>query len=268
MKLNKFFSTHPVFTVSELDKFLAQQGSRNHWTRKALLAHHRKQGRILPVRRGLYAVVPPGASPDTCPVDPYLLAARMTDDAVLGYHTALEFHGNAYSVYEQFFYLAERKSAPATFRSYRFRCVLFPRKLRAQGKMNFGVQVGERAGIPVRVTSLERTLVDVLDRPDLGGSWEEIWRSLESVEFFDLNRVVDYALLLGNATTVAKVGFFLDQHRDPLMVEEAHLRPLRDHRPRNPHYLSRGARKPGHFIPDWNLIVPAAVLERSWAEVR
>lgn len=29
----------------------------------------------------------------------------------------------------------------------------------------------------LRVASLERTLVDVLDRPDLAGSWEEVWRS-------------------------------------------------------------------------------------------
>ena len=84
----------------------------------------------------------------------------------------------------------------------------------------------------IRVASLERTLVDVLDRPDLSGSWEEIWRSLESIEFFDLDKVVEYALLLGNATTVAKVGFFLEQHRESLMVEDRHLQPLHEVRPK------------------------------------
>jgi hypothetical protein len=79
-------------------------------------------------------------------------------------------------------------------------------------------------------------LVDVLECPDLSGSWEEIWRSLESVEFFDLDEVVEYALLLGNATTVAKVGFFLDQHRETLMVEDRYLNLLHDMRPRQPHY--------------------------------
>ena len=70
-----------------------------------------------------------------------------------------------------------------------------------------------------RLTSLDRTLVDVLHRPDLAGGWEEVWRSLESVEYFDLDSVLEYALLLENATTAAKVGFFLEQHREPLMVE-------------------------------------------------
>ena len=40
------------------------------------------------------------------------------------------------------------------------------------------------------------------------------------MEFFNLNQVIEYASL-DNATTVAKVGFFLEQHRETLMVEEA-----------------------------------------------
>lgn len=267
MKLTDFFSKHQVFTIEEFAGFLAEKGSRNPWTRKALLAHHRKQGRILPVRRGLYISVPPGVTPDRCPVDPYLLAGKMTTDAALAYHTALEFHGRAYSVFQRFFYLTEKKSLPLTFRSYEFSCVLFPKPLRDNREERSGVIEGERAGISIQVTSLERTLVDLLDRPGFGGSWEEIWRSLESVEFFDLDKVVKYALLLGNATTIAKVGFFLEQHRDELMVEEVHLRTLRGHRPRDPHYMVRGGRKSGHLMTKWNLVVPMEVLERSWAEV-
>ena len=83
----------------------------------------------------------------------------------------------------------------------------------------FGVNRHERSGVKLRVTGHERTMVDALDRPNLTGTWEEIWRSLESVEFFDLEQVIEYTRLLENATTAAKVGFFLEQHRESLMVE-------------------------------------------------
>ena len=109
--------------------------------------------------------------------------------------------------------------------------------------------------------------MDVLDRPDLGGEWEEIWRSLESVEFFDLDKVVEYALLLSNSTTVAKVGFFLEQHREALMVSEEHLRSLGRHRPRQPHYLELTRKRSGRLVTTWNLVVPNELLERSWSEV-
>ncbi|WP_161626619.1 type IV toxin-antitoxin system AbiEi family antitoxin domain-containing protein [Desulfatiglans anilini] len=75
MKLNEFLSRHAVFTVDELDRFLSVRGSGNPNTRKSLLTYYRNRGRIIPVRRGLYATVPLGGDPATSPVDPHLLAA-------------------------------------------------------------------------------------------------------------------------------------------------------------------------------------------------
>ena len=138
----------------------------------------------------------------------------------MSHHTALEFHGRAYSVWQRFIYSAERPAETLTFRDQVFRGTKFPQALVRSGAEYHCVLTMERFGMPLRVASLERTLVDALDRPDLAGGWEEVWRSLEAVEFFDLDEVVEYAVLLGNATTTAKVGFFLDRNREPLMVEE------------------------------------------------
>ncbi len=267
MKHKKFFRKHPVFTGAEMDDYLSSYGDVGPRTREALLAYNRKTGGIVRVRRGLYAVIPPGADAVLYSIDPFLVAAKLTKDSVLSYHTALEFHGQAYAVHEHFLYSASRPLSPLTFRNNVFRGVRFPESLRRADKEFFGVVKMDRSGMEVRVTSLERTMVDVLSRPARSGGWEEIWRSLESVEFFDLDKVIEYALLLGNATTASKVGFFLDQHRGPLMVEERHLKPLRDLRPRQPHYLDRNKRNSGHLVSDWNLVIPREVFERMWAEV-
>jgi len=267
MKLNAFLSQHNVFTVEELDLFLSKKGSGNPNTRKALLTYYRKLGRILRVRRGLYAVVPFGSSPDSSPVDLYLLASKMTKDAVVGYHTALEFHGKAYSLYNRIHYLSTQRSLPVKFRSYEIRRVSVPQPLMVNGKEMFDVGSYRRSGGALRVTNLERTLVDVLDRPELSGSWEEIWRSLPSIEFFNIEQILEYVILLGNATTAAKVGFFLEQHKEDLIVEDIHLKPLRDLRPHQPHYMSRSRRKNGRWIKKWNLMVPDEILNQSWGEV-
>jgi predicted transcriptional regulator of viral defense system len=266
MKLEHFFNRHPVFTGDELAAFLASEGPRNVRTQEALLLYHVKSGRLVRVRRGLYAVVPPGASAESYPVDPFLLASRLTKDAVLAYHTAMELHGKAYSVYEHFTYLSAAPARPVAFRSHQFKGLRFPRALPPQVAASFDVVKADRTGLEVRVTGLERTFVDVLHRPDLAGSWEEIWRSLESVEFFDLDKVTAYVHYLGNATTAAKVGFFLEQHREGLMVDEAHLKAIRDLRPQRPHYMERTRQKAGRFAAAWNLIVPQEVYERSWEE--
>jgi predicted transcriptional regulator of viral defense system len=267
-KLRAFFRTHPVFTVEDFACLLSSDGTHNLRTQESLLAYHVKAGNIVRVRRGLYASVPPGASPENFPIDPFLLASRISKNAILAYHTALEFHGKAYSVYEQFTYLTDKPMPRITFRAHLFKGLRFPQALLRKKAESFDVIKGDRSGMAISVTGLERTFVDVLNRPDLSGSWEEIWRSLESVEFFDFDKVGLYVDLLGNATTAAKVGFFLEQHRDTLMVDETHLKIFRDRRPRRPHYLERSRRKAGRFVAAWNLVVPEEVYGKSWEELR
>jgi predicted transcriptional regulator of viral defense system len=266
MNLQEFFNKRPVFTHEEFVAFFNSKESRSMRTKEALLGYYTRNGRLLHVKRGLYAVVPTGADLKAFPVDPFLLAGKMTEDAVLAYHTALQFYGKAHSVHENFYYLTNTFPRPMTFRGYRFRGVRFPKKLGTEKRL-FGVNAEDRSGVSVRVTSLERTMVDVLDRPDLGGGWEEIWRSLESVEFFNLDKVSEYALLLKNSTTAAKVGFFLEQHRDTLMVSDPHLDSLCSLRPQKPHYMMRTSRKPGRLVANWNLVVPVEILNPSWQEV-
>lgn len=262
----RFFATHPVFTLQEFEDSRIDS-PRAAAVAQALLAHHVGSGRLLRIRRGLYASVPFGADAASFTVDPWLVAARLTDDAILAYHTALEFQGKAHSPHTRCVYLTRRGSRPLRFQGHQFVRAKFPSSLRTEAARRFDVVLLERGGLTARVTSLERTLVDVLDRPDLGGDWEEVWRSLESVEYFDLDRVIRYALLLKNATVVAKVGFFLEQHRERLMVDEKHLRRLRPRRPKEPHYLARSKREPGRLVRGWNLIVPPAVLGQSWRDV-
>ena len=267
VKHETFFRRHPVFTGEELAEHLSSNGEAGTRTQESLIAYHTRAGHLLRVRRGLFAVIPPGADGETYPVDPYLVAAKLTRDSVLTHHTALEFHGRAYSVWQQITYSASRPVEKLAFRFHVFQGTRFPEALRRLRKAHFDVLTRDRAGVPVRVASLERTLVDVLDRPQQSGGWEEVWRSLESVEFFNLDKVVEYTLLLDNSTTASKVGFFLDQHRESLMVDERHLQPLREMRPRQPHYLDRNRRGSGNLETAWNLVIPSEVAERSWAEV-
>jgi predicted transcriptional regulator of viral defense system len=138
--------------------------------------------------------------------------------------------------------------------------------LRDLADLGGGILEQPHAGGVVRVATLERTLVDVFDAPDKVGSWEEIWRSLEMVEFFDLDAVIEYVRKLGSAIACARVGFFLEQHREVLMVEGTHLAKLREMAPGEPRYFDpkRGS---GKFVPSWNLVVPEQLLTRAWEEV-
>ncbi len=262
MDMRTFLAKHPVFTRDELEFALQADHSRDQNTANARLAHHVRTGHVVQIQRGLYASVPVGADPTTFVPDPWLVATKLTEDAAIAYHSAFQFHGRAYTVSDEYVFVSNRAMRPKEFRGCSFRRVSPPKAIRETDQEQFGIETVDRLGQDIRVASLERSLVDVLDRPDLGGGWEEIWRSAESLEYYDIQQVVDYALLLRNATTAAKVGFFLEQHQGQLMVEDSLLDRLREARSRQPHYMDRNA--PGRLVADWNLIVPEQVLTRAW----
>ncbi len=267
MKPTDYFATHPIF---RLEDFVAAHGEgkvHKPGASQSVLKQHVRAGNLIHLRRGLYAVVPKGVDPKTLEIDSYLMASHAAPDSVIAYHAALQLQGKTYSLSRRFTYLTCTLAKPFHFQGAEFVPVSMPPTLRELPDAGGGIISVTHAGLPVLVTSLERTLVDVLDAPRHGGGWEEIWRSLESVEFFDVDAVTEYALKLGSAVTIAKVGFFLDQHREELMLEDIHLERLKEHAPRQPMYLDRTKRESGKLIKGWNLIVPEHVLTMSWAEV-
>ena len=124
-------------------------------------------------------------------------------------------------------------------------------------------------GRQVRVTSIERTLIDVLACPLLGAGLEEIWRASEAVTTLNLDAMAAYVALLDDASLRARVGFYLDDHRDVWGLTLAELQ----------RFASGGGSSAGQYYLDvcgrdrastlveaWNVIVPDQVLHRLWEE--
>ncbi len=266
MSVLDFFAMYPVFTREEFVRFLAGRGASSIETANAHLRRYQAAGRIARVKRGVYIAARPGEGATKSPVDFLLVASRLTPDAVLAYHTALEAHGYAQSVFERLFFLTTTKAKPVRFRERQFVPVLPLAGLRREQQAFVFCGEVERSGLPCRVTTVERTLVDLLDRPDLAGGLEEVWRSLAGIPMLDLSTVVEYVRLCGQATLAAKVGFYVAQHREALSVPDSVLKRLQELRPRQPRYLDR--RLGGKMAVDWNLIVPMPIVNRDWEAVR
>ncbi len=250
----EFLHTHEVFRRSELARALARKGGRAPATVTSHLQRWERTKRVLRLRRGLYVRASRDESAGSVSVDPLVLASRLADDAVLAYHTALEAHGCAQSLFHRF-----TVATWSRVRTLRFQALTFvpvrPRAGVGRGDDAFTMRM-DRAGSEVRVTTVERTVVDVLDRPDLAGGVEEVWRSCGHVEALDFDALEDYALRVGRRVVFARLGFLLETHAERWMVPQALLERLRERGPRSPVYLDLDRRRRGRFVPRWNLVVP------------
>ena len=198
MRTEIFLSQYQIFTIEEARIALKKNSQSS--TLQNLLAYHIQKGNIIRIRKGLYYTIPKGNDPKTYPVDPYLIASKLTSDAVLAYHTSLGFHGKLHSLRNDFVYITQKKTSYFTFRHLSFKGISTQKRMFAT---DVGIEMTEHQGCPLRLTNLERTFVDVLNRPSVIGSWEEIWKSLESIEYLDLQQVLTYAKILNHTTTCA-----------------------------------------------------------------
>ncbi len=262
MYIEKFLATHPIFTTEELRNFtLNLVKPPSYPTLYNLLQHHEKRGHIMQIRRGLYYTLPREAQDGEFPVDPFLVASKLTPDAVLAFHSALWMHQVAYSASNVIYYLTEEITRPRPQFQGKLYLPVYPSSQLPRDKKNFGVTTVNREGMNVRVTTLERTVVDVLQRPLLGEGLEEVWQSLDSITYLNLDQVVEYALLLNHGVTAAKVGFFLETHKEQLRVPAVHIEQLRKARSKTARYFYRDSESPQKLIASWNLIVPEYLLK-------
>jgi len=264
LMIDVFFYSHPVFRYDEFANWKAEQGTKHPRAIQNALQYYLNIGRILNIRRGLYAVAPPTGVDEPILVDPYLIAAKVTEDNVLAYHTALELHGVAYTIFDRFTFLTNKKTKPFEFQNHWFQPSSFPKALKKKDAY-FGVESINRQELEIKITSLARTFVDVLDRIPHSGGWEEIVRSISKAVSLNIEEVIEYCLMLKNNILVAKVGFFLEQRQGAFAVKNNLLELLLKHKPSSPQSLAT-SREPGQFIKKWNLIMPKYVLQKSWDE--
>ncbi len=266
VSIEEFFYERPVFRHDEFARWKASKGGIKPASVNTALRYYVKTGQIKLIRRELYAVIPPNQSPENIMVDPYLIAAKATEDAVLGYHTVLELMGVAYSTFGQFTYITSQKSKPFEFQGQWFQPVTHPAALQRARKELEGVNRINQQGVSIAITNSARTFVDVLDRIDLCGGWEEVCRAIQYIAALNIEEVIHYCLLLDNLRLNATVGYFLSRRKGAFAVSEKQLSPLLKATPKGPQYASKKTNEKFQLVKPWNILLPTSVIEQSWEE--
>ncbi|MFM8454691.1 MAG: hypothetical protein ACKOAD_07045 [Gammaproteobacteria bacterium] len=246
-----------------MDQFAAEKTLRG--TKKVdsiyqALQYYLRQGRIITIRRGFFATVPPNQSSDTLHVDPYLICSRICKDSVLAYHTALELHTVAHSIFQRYTFKTRSK-----VRSFQYAENMFYPVNHKNFDNRFSTVINLH-GINIQLTNLGATYVDALDRPDLCGGWEEVYRSLSNIALLPIKEVLDYCFTLNRPVLCAKVGYFLERRTGAFSVDPSVLEHLSAKCPKSPYYLLGSAKEPCYYLKKWNLLVPKIHLSSTWEE--
>jgi predicted transcriptional regulator of viral defense system len=250
-KLYRAFLNDGFFTSEEALSIIP-----NRFTCMNTIEHLLEARQIVKVRRGLYEIIPlEQISKPKAAADKLLLARKIVSPYCFAHHTALEIHGVANSAFYNTVYIA----SPRQFRNFTYDGVDFKWIRR---KQLTGSEITIWAAVHIHVTDRERTIVDCIDRIDLAGGFEELYKSALSMKNVRLSKLYEYTKTGNKKVLFHKLGFFLSlpRIREAWSVDDEELRKIRENLSSRVFYFNT-SKGQGHLIREWNLIVPKGMEE-------
>jgi predicted transcriptional regulator of viral defense system len=213
---------------------------------KVILNSYVNKGIIKRVRRNLYYTV--NLENKEAPADRYLIASKINDSAYLTYHSAFEVHGLSHQISFVVYVASNQRVSDFDFEGFSYKYVRAGIK---EGVVSY--HLNER----IKVTDLERTVVDSLDRLDYCGGPHELDEILKICPVLDEDKLYNYLEAYNKQILYKKAGYFLEQNQQSLGISDDFLAAVEKQTGDTKSYLNEEALDGnGVFINRWGLIVP------------
>jgi predicted transcriptional regulator of viral defense system len=227
------------FSRGELTGLTGSEAAAN-----SLIYSYQKKGLIRGVRRDLFAAM----SLETKQPVPnrFVIGSRIAADACISYHSAFEYYGYANQVYYDVYAASASRFREFEFDGYTYRHI----------PLTHTVGVEEQRG-GVRVTNIERTVIDSISGFEKIGGLEELLRCIGMIPRLDGGRLLACLDGYGSGFLRQKAGFILEYYRDELGLTDTFFNTCADGLPGGKRYLYQGLQQEPHiFNAKWRLYTP------------
>lgn len=221
----------------------------------ASLSRWQEKGVIKMVRRNLYSVVDPITNVPVA--DKYEIATNITATSYVGWHTALEFHGIAHQPFYNAYVGSQNRFNAFSFEDVEFEyCSTSIEPIENNGVIR---PVGNAY---VRVTNLERTVIDCCDNIERAGGVEELFHCLEGVTMLNENLLIKYLGICNKTFLYQKVGYILEKNLKHIRVSVQFIELCRSKGAIHTQRLSK-IEDCNSYVCRWKLYVPEYCLEEE-----
>ena len=209
-----------IFTTDRAREFSPRVGLKDSYLLEALY-HLRRNGWIIALRRGLYALS--STVPGVSSAHEFEIAMALVDPAAISHWSALHYHGLTEQAPRNMFVLTTTETSVPRMRrvgakhtgggylvgdtTYRF--------IQVKPERHFGIEKVWVGDARVSITDPERTLLDGLSMPRYCGDFAEVLHAFGvRMDRLDIERITEYALRMG-AATAKRLGWVLSYHGYP-----------------------------------------------------
>ena len=202
------------------------------------------------IRNNLYALVDP--STNDIYSTKFEIASKISHTSFVCYHSALEYYGLANQVFGDVLV-----GSLTRFNNFVFNDDEFIYKSVKNVKF-----VNDVVSEGIRVSSLEKTIIDCIDDMDLAGGIEEVLNALEQIKYVNESKVLDILRDTDKMFLYQKVGFLFEIYNSQLGLSNDFFLECKSHISKKINYFMRYEFKDTELDKKWNLIVPKDIKSR------
>ena len=240
MELFKELAKHPIFTINDVKKF-----SNNEKTAYTQLDRLMKKKMVKKIRRNIYSVVNPttGQLVGTR----YQIACAITDTSYISHHSAFEYYGIVNQVFNEIYV-----SSKTRFNHFEYDGVTY--KYVASRIEEGVVEAKNTSG--VRITDLERTVIDSVNDFNKIGGLEELLNCLERIQYLDDKKLKYYLDIYGTQGLYQRVGYLLNNYQKGMQLSGDFIDYCKSKIGKSSRYLINEIKEDNSYNSEWKLMVP------------
>lgn len=227
-----------------IDKFKDEKQYSNWIALKLKLKTYKK------IRNNLYALIDP--STNDIYSTKFEIASKISNTSFVCYHSALEYYGFANQVFGVVLVCSLTKFNNFIFEDNEYIC-------KPVKSIKF---VNDIASEGIRVSSLEKTIIDCIDNIDLAGGIEEVLNALEQIKYINENKLLEILKDINKMYLYQKTGFLFELYNNQLDLSNEFFEECKSHVSKKVNYFMQYEFKDTELNKKWNLIVPKNIKSR------
>ncbi|HEY5561988.1 MAG TPA: type IV toxin-antitoxin system AbiEi family antitoxin [Clostridiaceae bacterium] len=232
-----------VFSLPDVEKLTG-----NKKTAYSLLDRLTVRGLVKKIRNNIYSCINPATGQVIA--SRYQIACASSSSAYISHHTAFEYYGLANQVYYEVYV-----SSVTRFRDFEFENVSYKY---VASKMDDGVIVPKNSD-GIRVTDLERTVIDSVKNFEKIAGFEELINCLSAVHYLNEEKLIVYLDSYNIQALYQKTGFLLEYYMHEKQLSKAFIDYCKNKIGKSTRYLFKEVMNESAYNREWKLVVPAGL---------
>ncbi len=109
----------------------------------------------------------------------------------------------------------------------------------------------------IQISDLERTIIDVINKPKYAGGWNETINCLKNLDEVNYKQLIAYFKKFNNRTITRKTGYILDKLNN-LNPSQKIIEEIKELSGSNDLYFD--TTKKGIYDKKWNMVIPETII--------